>query len=53
MKWKRTKKHRIWRKDADDSATLGSWSRMIHKWWIINALKKKDFKKVKQEMNKS
>lgn len=38
-KWKRTKKHRIARKDQRWGKSH-DWSRMIHKWWMIDLAKR-------------
>lgn len=51
-KWKRKKKHRVSRKDQPDHHSIGEWSRMLHKWWKIDALQKKEFKKEKVSISR-
>ncbi len=41
----RRKKHRVARKDQPDVNSINAWSRMLHKWWKVDALSKQEFKK--------
>lgn len=47
MKHRRKRKHRVWRKDLSDMFSVGSWSRMLHKWWKIDATEKREHDKRK------
>lgn len=46
MKGKRKK---IWRKMCKDTVSLKEWSRMLHRWWKLNVVRKIEFKKNKGE----
>jgi len=39
------KRKRLWRKMCKDTTSLGEWSRMLHKWWKLDVLKKEEFSK--------
>jgi hypothetical protein len=42
-KWKRRKGHRISRKD-EKWGKSADWSRMIHKWWVIDLSKRMELR---------
>lgn len=50
MKYRRISNHQKAnpRKSYQDSKSLGSWSRMLHKWWYRDVMDKIRFKKEKE-----